>query len=118
MKKTFLTVVYTYAQYTPESAEDGEASERGFYEPGGWRFLVEDATAGHPKAVEATDLLRELRRVIGSVAYMQLLPGRLTVASHSYTLDYGTGTDESVTAHVEGPERLLRALCARLESGK
>jgi hypothetical protein len=117
-KKTFVSVCYTYERVTPESAEDGDCSERGWYQPGGWYFDSYDMTAGERVPMTARDLLREIQSEVGYVEYLQLsAKGReLMVVGARNTVDYSTGEDESITAHIEGHPRLVRALHRKLSS--
>jgi len=38
----------TYDEVTPESAENGDVSEAGFFHPGGWRLGIDDPDAPLP----------------------------------------------------------------------
>lgn len=40
------SVTVTYEIVTPESAEHGDAAERGFYQPGGWHYPTPDGLVG------------------------------------------------------------------------
>lgn len=37
-----ITIGFTYHTTTPESAEQGDHADHGFYEPGGWRYSMND----------------------------------------------------------------------------
>lgn len=47
-----IKVRWTYSVVTQESAEQGECSEHGFYEPGGWRWPLEDENGYHKEVLE------------------------------------------------------------------
>jgi hypothetical protein len=66
-----ITACFTYQKVTPESAENGDVSEHGFYQPGGWFYPLTDS--GHKlnkqdyqtvlmTPGELKDLLREAER--------------------------------------------------------
>jgi hypothetical protein len=50
----------TYEIVTPESAEHGDAAERGFVEPGEWKTTIEESLAGKD---QHTMSLREAMRL-------------------------------------------------------
>lgn len=54
----------TYEVITEESATDGEAAERGWAIPGGWRFSTDHQDANDPALLLT---LREARNMVGSV---------------------------------------------------
>lgn len=92
----------TYEIVTPESAEYGDAEERGFILPGGWR---EPATSG-----ESVDMgLREALQL----CYPQEDCGRW-LAEADGREDYRTGAIETRALHPPGTitESSYRRLCA------
>jgi hypothetical protein len=112
-------VVYTYDQTTPESAADGDHSASGFYEGAGNRWPATDPDAGHGETMLASAARKDIQQTVGSIDSMQLsetMGGecKLAVYGSPDCIDFRTGTDESISAHVTGPKRLLLALQASL----
>ena len=82
----------TYEIVTPESAEDGDAAERGYAKPHGWRFPLETMSDDDVKACAMT--LREAR----DLAY-PIFDSGSWFDSEPSTLSYQTGEDISYSVH-------------------
>ena len=80
----------TYEIVTPESAEHGDAAERGYATPGGWQFELSSMT---PADVEACALdLRSAVNMVGCVEdsgnWFSELDGRQDYRTGAETLFY------------------------------
>lgn len=95
----------TYEIVTPESAEYGDAAERGFVMPGEWRDDIETAMTQPRDAYDMT-----LREAIG-LAYPQEDCGRWWTESDGRQ-DYRTGAVETRSIHP--PENITAASYARV----
>ena len=96
----------TYEIVTPESAEQGDAAERGFAMPHGWQFELESMT---PADVEACALdLRSAVNMIGCVEDC----GRW-FAETDGRQNYRTGADTRYSLHP--PRNITGASYGRLK---
>jgi hypothetical protein len=118
-----LELTFTYDVITPESAEHGDAAEYGFYAPGGWKYPIggsecpepmslEDATP-EPTVARARDVLRDIRDTCGCVE-VEAYGGRLSAYACDPSIDWRTGEDTRIAAHVTGHPRLIAALAKAL----
>ena len=111
-----ITLCFTYDVVTPESAEDGDVAERGFYESGGWQYQVPGTGDVYEKPVWKPGKLRcfiKTARDLGCAGDC----GRWFESGGEDT-DYRTGETTSYAAHIEGCTRSTYARIARLLRGK
>jgi hypothetical protein len=119
--KTKLELSYSYEIVTHESAEDGEAAERGFYEPGGWKYPlpefggrpIEEA----PKAqiVSAREALEAITDLLGGIDSAEPCGDSLDVYPCDGSTNFRTGAETRIHAHVKGDARLIAALAHALK---
>lgn len=91
----------TYEVVTPESAEHGDAAERGFIAPGGWR-----TSAGNP------EIELGLREAIELVAAGVMEDCGQWFTEADGRLNYETGASERRSLHA--PDNITAASYARL----
>lgn len=107
--RKFLNVAVTWDNVTPESAEQGDAESRGFVIDGREYPIEEcegEATSEEHTAAEA---LREIKDR-SCTDYVYVSPTGATFTSADSVTDFRTGAEMSYSVHVNGPERLVRAL--------
>lgn len=110
---------FTYDRVSPESADDGDTSEAGWYVPGGWHFDVKGKPfdpADVPDPIECTgeECIREIESTVGCVDSVQVYGSKLTVYGSDSSIDYQTGEHTAYAAHVEADPRVLRIIAERL----
>lgn len=80
------TVVRTYSETTPESAEDGDHSDSGFVNEG--------------EGMDFRDVMRELRDCSELSEYPAPVHAGAWASTDWYTTDYSTGTDRQESVHI------------------
>ncbi len=108
--RRFLDVSVSWERVSPESAEQGDADARGFVIRG-LEFEIGECT-GEPvlEAYSASEALREIRDR-GCTAYVSVSSRGATFSpTEAQHTDYSDGSETTYSVHVEGPERLIRAL--------
>ena len=99
--RTVFYVAETFSQVTPESAKHGDFSDSGFNDFGSFHSLKEVLARIDDGG------FNELNHFVESLNAYQ---------SDSYTVDYGTGTEETCCLHVSGSARNMARLKKILES--
>jgi hypothetical protein len=119
-------ISYCYESITPEDAEHGEAGEIGFWSPGGWTTPIRnrEGTAKYsddarpdPDVCTAREALDAIRRHVGPVDHAEISASTLYVYPVDGSVDYRTGEETRISAHVRGDARLLRAMLRALTRG-
>jgi hypothetical protein len=111
---------YTYDIVTPESAEDGDVAECGFYQPGGWQFPLPEYGGApldespEPEEMTARQALREIRDNVGYIDHVQEHGDSLDIYPADGSQDYEDGSETRIMAHVRGNPRLIAALARTL----
>lgn len=93
----------TYEIVTPESAEHGDADERGFMTPGGWRTPIEQVEPGENYTMGLREALQLCCPCHDSGDWFDAEP---------YTKDYRTGEEISTSLHP--PRNITASSYARL----
>lgn len=114
-----ITIAFTYDTVTPESAEDGDFADHGFYEPGGWFYSV--AESGYTPEKDSTRpwKIGELKRAIESARDLRIYEDSGSWwSSVDPDTDYSTGEDTRYSLHVGGVtpatyRRISRALAGK-----
>ena len=94
----------TYEIVTPESVEQGDAEERGYYHPGGGRDALESVDNVTDYAMDLRTALRHCDPAYDSGRWFD---------SHPYTEDFQTGAELSTSLHP--PRNITPASYARLK---
>lgn len=105
---------FTYDVVTPESAEDGDVAERGFYSPPGCvggKFDVEGEGNGDYHEDRASAAFRDICATLNGVEHVQSRSGHLTVYGQPY--EDPCGGSETIAAHIEAHPRLIAVLARR-----
>ena len=113
--RRYLEVSVTYERVTPESAEHGDVEERGFMVAGSqsrffWRMPIEEALGESvSELLTAHDVLRVIRSHHCCYSASVSATGATFGSAEPQDEDH-VGAKVEYTVHVEGPERLVRAL--------
>ena len=109
---------FCYSTVTPESAENGDFEEHGFYMPGGWRFPITHTEEDAENRRECTFTLKDFDSVISTARNLGITEheGANWFYSHSSVEDYSTGEEVEYTLHIEGVTPSSYARIARLLS--
>lgn len=123
---TPVSLRFTYETITPDSAAEGDADDRGWYQPGGWKFSImgDDPAAAEnrregtpPYRLTGADAIDEILRNVGCVDSVTWSSG--DDAADFYPAngdtDYQTGEETRIMAHVKCDPRLLRIIVDRLK---
>lgn len=108
MNKFFVT----YEIVSPESAENGEACERGFMMPGDWRIKLEPHVYGEAASKVRNDCALDLRSAVGLVDAGCEDCGQWFTEIDS-RFDYEAGNDELRSLHP--PDNITSASYGRLK---
>jgi hypothetical protein len=120
----------TYEITTPESAEDGDVAEHGFWTPGGWEHVIEDATGSNAVTLaEARDgeydltIGTALRAALelGAVHEIERHPRGLSARSIDPAQDrsfFENGESRTYALHVKGVSAGTAARITRVLKGK
>jgi hypothetical protein len=100
---------WTYDITTPESAEEGDVAEAGFYQPGGYHIPVEEArTMTDEELGTAVESVEDaIEAIWGQLGYVEPSGSPGFYQGMWYTQadadqDYRTGAEERVSAHLKG----------------
>jgi hypothetical protein len=108
-EKTTMKARFTYTTVTPESAEQGDYADSGFWLPGEWRFSAEDYNREENDITSAREVIQYARErgicyVVGS-----------WLESSGEIEDYGTCEEVTYALHIDGVtpstyRRIVRAI--------
>lgn len=87
----------TYEIVTPESAEHGDAAERGFAMPGGWQYAMPDDMCGPAAAQFKSEHALELREAIGMMSCCEDCDHWFSETDSD--IDYATGAETRRSLH-------------------
>lgn len=107
----------TYDIVTPESAEHGDAAERGFVQPGGWHHELKSETFGEPAGRIKDECALTLREALDLVNCGAMADGGDGDSFYEQDgrEDYRTGATETRAFHISGKiTDASRARIARL----
>lgn len=119
-------LTFTYETVTEESACDGDVADAGFYFPGGYYdsirgenhdAIINDAQHGqYDQYMRACEALREIREHVGSVDHVECYGESIAVYPADGDVDYHTGEETRITAHVRADKRLIAAMARALRA--
>lgn len=124
-----ISIGFTYDKITPESASEGDVSEAGRYEPGGWFYPLScyGGDAENDKGTAKNWKPGDLRAALKSARDLGISePSQFpTITSpHAWftsadgDLDYSTGEETRYSLHVDGATVATLNRIARILSGE
>lgn len=108
-----MNVRYTFGLITPESAEEGEYADSGWYIPGVGGFVHDDPDASAEQPLGAQEVIRTLEDALGGIDRASTISDYLVVTGTSSSDDQRRLT---ITAHISGHPRMRAALDAALRA--
>ncbi len=118
-------LTFTYECVTDESAREGDVSDHGFYAPGGHfdsicgdnrEVILQDARNGeYDQHLRACEALRAIEWHVGG-GEVDAHGDTLRVYAYDAGVDYATGEETRITAHVKAHPRLIAAMARKLRS--
>ena len=115
---------FTYTKVSPESSEDGDIEDAGWYEPGGWYFSTHGDKAIHKENMEnppafyectAKECISQIEKIVGSSDSISVRENELSIYGSDSEIDFKTGIETTFCAHVEADPRLIKILAQYLE---
>lgn len=107
---------YTYDRVTEESAADGEASESGWYSPGGWHFAADDKEAAEYIDCSAREAVEGVIEHVGYIDHAQVREGKASLYGSESQAQFHEPYEETRCAHIECHPRLLSAIVKALRA--
>jgi hypothetical protein len=118
-----VSIGFTYEVITPESAEQGDASERGWYGPGGYFYSDGGPDAWKPGALKAAIQSARSLGISEPSQYPEIQTPHAWFSSVDPDQDYSSGEATYYSLHVDGASvstlrRIARVLSGRCVFGK
>jgi hypothetical protein len=105
-----MKVHVTYDIVTEESAEHGDAAERGFVLPGGWHIELPDGVVGQEAGKVMDECAIDLREALNLISCVY--DGGSGLYETDPRQDYVTGAEETRALHL--PDNITPASYARV----